>query len=815
MKVLFLFQFFIFKTIISNTLQNYIKNEQNETKLKDIFLQLILYEKDNISKIINTPKINSSCSTFLKENYILNETDESSINKTYLYYLKLVFDSSKNKNDISTYRDCMRKRYGIKLRKKDINNYSYVLVFIDKRNETQTLNNDDTTYLFALCLAYKNDTCHDNDYKKIFLTFFENYANTTFKESEITIFSFENTSNEYVYHFISFDQIPLYFVILILFLMLFKKWIFKCNYCSKKEKDIEKDKEKKTNEKRNRDTIMSDKSPQPNLSKKTNYQKIFENVFSFFQNIDILFSNENEENIYNDTGISYIKGMKGLSMIFYLLGTLFFNLYNSPISQKTKRQFYLNLGNFLNSFFYIGLKYSPRILLSCSGYSLFYKLTYYLDEKTEEEREERINKEKKHSFIHYTNINMLFTFIIHQIYKYILFLFVLFFMIYTIFNLNLFFIDINPMWVYFENSLIKTIKFTQLIPLLFGFQAYYFHEKEQQYQIINYFWLVYNEIFYFLITTFILYFVYKKNLPLYGIIIGLFISIEVSKFIFVYFGYKLNTALIYTFNNYGKFHVTSLMNYPYFLIGVYFSMFNYSMQKRLNYGDCEKQRKDYLKRIIKKVKKLINCQKINLYKWGILFIILFIIFSFSPFFIFTFIRVYNNNNLLNTYFNNDIIKFILMYDTEIIVILFHLFVFFFNFEENFIKHFFTHRKWNLLDRTYFSYILLINPVILYILYTGETKIQFNVANCILYSLISFFFLFFFSTLFYVIFELPFKRLIKYKFKIKKNQKNEEILGNIEEKFNNSKNDNNLFNITDIEEEENEEEVNLTNKVNKL
>ena len=114
-----------------------------------------------------------------------------------------------------------------------------------------------------------------------------------------------------------------------------------------------------------------------------------------------------------------------------------------------------------------------------------------------------------------------------------------------------------------------------------------------------------------------------------------------------------------------------------------------------------------------------------------------------------------------------------------------------------------------------EHILVIYPVILYILYTGETKIQFNVANCILYSLISFFFLFFFSTLFYVIFELPFKRLIKYKFKIKKNQKNEEILGNIEEKFNNSKNDNNLFNITDIEEEENEEEVNLTNKVNKL
>ncbi len=461
MKTLFLYQFFLFKIIISNLVLNYIKNEEKNATIKDIFLQLIQNEKNNIIKIFNNTN-NQNCTDFLTENYISNidSKNESKKNQTYLYYVKLALDSSKNKNDISTYRDCMKKRYGINLEKDP--HFSYVLVFIDKRNQTPSNFYEDTTYLFALCLVYQ-DKCKDENYEEMFNTFYQIYVNqSNITKNETTVFSFEESSNEYIYTFFSINQIPLYIIIFIFFLMVFKKLIiklFNLMICSKKEK------EKKDIQ--NRKAIKGNNYNFANQSQKINYQKLFESVFSLSKNIDILFNNENEEDIYNDTGINYIKGMKGLSMIFYLLGTLYFNLYNSPISQKNRRKFYESLGNYLNCFFYIGLKYSPRILLSCSGFSLFYKFIHYLDEKTEEKREERINKEKNHSFIHYTNICMLFSFILHQIYKYILFLLVVFFMLYSIFLLNLVFIDINPMWVYFDHSLLKKISFTQIISLFF------------------------------------------------------------------------------------------------------------------------------------------------------------------------------------------------------------------------------------------------------------------------------------------------------------------------------------------------------------
>ena len=76
-------------------------------------------------------------------------------------------------------------------------------------------------------------------------------------------------------------------------------------------------------------------------------------------------------------------------MIFYLFGTLYFNLYNSPISQKNRTLFFKNLSHHSFCVFYFGMKYSPRILLSCSGFSLFYKMICYFDEKSEEEREDK------------------------------------------------------------------------------------------------------------------------------------------------------------------------------------------------------------------------------------------------------------------------------------------------------------------------------------------------------------------------------------------------------------------------------------------
>ena len=245
--------------------------------------------------------------------------------------------------------------------------------------------NNDTTYLFAICAPHQKNGCSDSDYLEIAMKIFEkNLDQIKPTKEEVSLFSFENYTGEYQYHFLSFEQIPLYFIILHISFIIFKniyfkfyQFLFSC--CKKEKNDSESPSRKYTLRNRN-----NTKTNQLNI--KTNYQKIFESVFSISKNIEILFSKGNEDEVNNDIGISYIKGIKGLCMIFYLFGTLYFNLYNSPISQKNRSLFFNNLSHYSFSVFYFGMKYSTRILLSCSGFSLFYKMICYFDEKSEEER---------------------------------------------------------------------------------------------------------------------------------------------------------------------------------------------------------------------------------------------------------------------------------------------------------------------------------------------------------------------------------------------------------------------------------------------
>ena len=64
------------------------------------------------------------------------------------------------------------------------------------------------------------------------------------------------------------------------------------------------------------------------------------------------------------------------------------------------------------------------------------------------------------------------------------------------------------------------------------------------------------------------------------------------------------------------------------------------------------------------------------------------------------------------------------------------------------------------NKSYFSYILVANPIILFIFYQSETKIILNLYNLILYSLISGTVIFICASFSYIFFELPYKKLIK-------------------------------------------------------
>ena len=99
-------------------------------------------------------------------------------------------------------------------------------------------------------------------------------------------------------------------------------------------------------------------------------------------------------------------------------------------------------------------------------------------------------------------------------------------------------------------------------------------------------------------------------------------------------------------------------------------------------------------------------------------------------------------------------------DIEIVVILVQAILFILYFKgQNFVNDFFCHIFWGVLNKPYFSLILVANPLILYIFYQSETRIILNFFNILLYSIIGGCIVFLFGTFIYLFFELPFKRLI--------------------------------------------------------
>ena len=107
--------------------------------------------------------------------------------------------------------------------------------------------------------------------------------------------------------------------------------------------------------------------------------------------------------------------------------------------------------------------------------------------------------------------------------------------------------------------------------------------------------------------------------------------------------------------------------------------------------------------------------------------------------------------------------------------------------ENLLNNILCHSLWSIFNRFYFSYIVLINPIILYIIYNIDSKINFNLANCLLYSFICGFFVYLVTIIIYITIELPFKKTIR--FWINLNEKGfQDRLGNLDPANNYYKND---------------------------
>ena len=540
-----------------------------------------------------------------------------------------------------------------------------------------------------------------------------------------------------------------------------------------------------------------------NLSSIDKFHKSIEIFYDINQNFSSSILYKKPSDIIIDSGLSYIKGLKGISMIFYLFGCVYTSLYSSFMTEKNATDFRNSIKNILFSIFYIGIKYSPKLLLCTSGFSLFYKLMCFLDEKVE--NEEEIMKQKVESLFNTndsqdkrnisnsnSNLNSFYktlkksgkvdklnknilisfkyvlTFFVMQLNKYIIYiLFTCFFL----FSLNKIIILIqNPktIWPFFNNSMIDSAKeLRYLLPLFVGFKSYFIpglsHSDEN---ILDYLYLVFQEIIYFIITTIIIFIGYKKNFKFDRFFKMIFIFLFIFRFVYIfYFRNNLDNNNYFGLNDYGRFYNSIIYDYVYYIIGIHFGMINYVIKKDFSYREIERQNKNYLLSSLHFFKHIKRKSKKFLLVVSLINALILLICCFLQQIIIFFLMddTITIKNILN---DKLYVKITMLLDADIFIIAINFMALcFYIKEDNIINNMFCHDVWYNLKNFYFSFILIINPIILYIIHGSETKIIFNLSNCFLYSFICGIIVFSLAFFINKTFELPFKNIIRFWMKL--------------------------------------------------
>ncbi len=80
--------------------------------------------------------------------------------------------------------------------------------------------------------------------------------------------------------------------------------------------------------------------------------------------------------------------------------------------------------------------------------------------------------------------------------------------------------------------------------------------------------------------------------------------------------------------------------------------------------------------------------------------------------------------------------------------------------DNQLNIFLSSNKWIIFNKLYFVFSYVCIPIIIFIIYQSETKIKLNYFSLIFYSLICGFIIFAISILVYIIFDLPYRRMLK-------------------------------------------------------
>ena len=777
------------------------------------------FSKNNIE--VNLTNFTLSIKESVKELFfqIKNSTNNKSkcFNDISDYYNKsnnaekFILDSSKTKNDLIPYLYCLENKSNEESIFIITKIYELELMetkYINSSNKTDNItidtqsNNNKTenytkymlypnNYILGLCLP-KIESCDVFDYKslinKIFELRYELFqVNTSYIEFEtIHINKFESVYN-------NFELIKILNFIPFIFILI---QIIFCIFPSIPRKIII-----------NIRILICCCRKKPNLS----FYKPIKNSFTISENLDEIYGNEkNNSKINNDAGLKYIIGIRGINIIFMIIGIVFQILINSPSHIHSAIHFNNMISNLTYGLIFYSVRYAPRILFASSGFILSYKLLCFFDDRAEELRDKRLSSKQK-ELIEKSNekkksvalpikpqikinnditFNYVFIFCLYQIHKYLIFILSICFFRFTIYYFQ-FKGNLNPFWKLLYETILKKVNFFHLVSQIllikaFAFKLeYYLKSSNGDSDLINqkndltnstyldYYWIFINEIIFFIIGVFFIFFIHKcRKVKIFYIInIGVIISIVAKMFFFIVYFSPLEYLSNY---GYGKIFKNPLFNLSFYLIGIYFGLINYIIEKRYNADFVTEQKRIYLLLPALHANLLYTTKKNWLFKNIFCVYILVAICNEIHFIIFQFFYDQYNTVLKISYIGETILKIYLLFDTELVVISLILASFYqFIKTNNKIYTILSFKFWIKFHKLYYAYIITLPSVCLYFLYQSESRITINSSNTLFYSTIIFIITHIIAVFVFVIFEMPYKRLIKLLLKINIKEKEKE------------------------------------------
>ena len=676
------------------------------------------------------------CKQVIKENYV----DDTKLANLSLGVL--ISSSSKSKNDVGSFPKCYENN----------KNFTYFIVSSNSTRKSNLKN----YFLFGLCL---NKMC-DPDPLRAFLYQVNEKVDKIIAIDSVTeakIFDMAIAKQVLLHPSDVLKLVPFIIIMIQVVFVFFPSLptkIFSCAF---------------TRGTQGREPRLSEPSADSqslsNINKKYIYQ--LKACFSLGENGEELFIFK--PSTFNDSGISYIKGIKGISLLFYLFANVFLVLFENPIvmvGEMSKNQFIKSFGFSVIIFF---IRSSSRIMLSCSGFSLCYKLMCYLDDKLTFENESESNK----GVITEINIEQtsllfeknpatlsnwtLFRFMINQLHK--LFVAILFFTFYrsSFVILIHFFFSLGPLFEIFIDRVTTRIKYLDMISHIFFVGGFIdaFNEGNPC-GFINVFWVLTSEINFYIVTSIMIFICYKKKLSLDYCCIILTLVLIVAKYLFAFLG-KYNPLDFYYTSHFRNLSINPLFNYSYYLIGVLFGLVNYSIQKGMTYRDAMKQEKPYLILPIS-IASLINTNSSNsIVNFFVCSCYIILVIFFGSIFAFVYGWSVDENATTATL----LLKIISLCDVEIYVILVHLCIMYLYLKgEGSIYNFFSSKNWVVQNKLYFSFITICTPCVYFILYQSETRIKLSFFSVFFYGLICGFVTFSFASFQYIALESPLKKLTK-------------------------------------------------------